>query len=87
MREVRQRHKRLKQVLNLYVSASHSITCKNQCDSDIIRQTQLQEHQGRQIKETKSLRTEFFLQTYPTPNIKNELKIKKQSKRTLLTLT
>ena len=36
MGDVRDRKKKLEQMLNLYVRASHFITCENQCDSDLL---------------------------------------------------
>ena len=42
---VRDRKKKLELMLNLYVRASHFITCENQCDSDL-----LGKHRYRSIK-------------------------------------
>ena len=60
------RHKKeLEQMLNLYVRASHFITCENQCDSDL-----LGKHRYRSVKVGKYKcqnlwEQEFFSQTYP----------------------
>lgn len=45
MGDIRKIKKELEQMLNLYVRASHFITCENQCDFDL-----LGKHRYRSVK-------------------------------------